>query len=82
MSSQDDNNWHLDKKVPITLLLAILLQTAGVVAWGATMAEKVVVLKDRLDAIAPNSDRLTRIEVKVDSLFSSVNRIEANTRKQ
>lgn len=82
MSSQDDNNWHLDKKVPITLLLAILLQTAGVVAWGATMAEKVVVLKDRLDAISPNSDRLTRIEVKVDSLFSSVNRIEANTRKQ
>lgn len=82
MSEQEDNNWHLDKKVPISLLLAILAQTLGVVAWGATMAEKVTVLKDRLDAIAPNSDRLTRVEVKVDSLLSSVNRIEANTRKQ
>ena len=81
MTDEQDNNWHLDKKVPITLLLAILLQTIGVVWWGATMAEKVVVLKERLDAIAPNSDRLTRVEVKVDTLLSSVTRIEAQTKR-
>lgn len=79
--AEEDKQWHLDKRVPISLLLAILLQTIGVVWWGATMAEKVVVLKDRMDAIAPNSDRLTRVEVKVDTLLGSVSRIEAQTRK-
>lgn len=77
----DDSKWHLDKRVPISLIAAILIQTGGFFWWAATTSEKVSVLKERLDAIAPNSDRLTRVEVKVDSLLSSVNRIEANTRK-
>lgn len=81
MADKDEASWPLDKRIPISLILAILLQTIGVVWWGATMAEKVVVLKDRMDAIAPNSDRLTRVEVKVDTLLGSVSRIEAQTRK-
>jgi hypothetical protein len=78
--NSDDGNWHLDKKVPISLILAILMQTAGFVWWGATTAEKVSVLKERLDAIAPNSDRLTRVEVKVDSVQQSINRVEGYIR--
>ncbi len=76
-----DNNWHLDKKVPISLIAAILIQTGGFFWWAATTQEKVSALKERLDAIAPNSDRLTRVEVKVDTLLGSVTRIEAQTRK-
>ena len=82
MADKEDSDWHLDKRVPITLIITILMQTGAFAWWGATQAEKVLVLKERMDAIAPNSDRLTRVEVKVDSLLSSVNRIEANTRKQ
>ncbi len=29
MAELDDNSWHLDKKVPITLIGAILVQTFG-----------------------------------------------------
>lgn len=81
MSARDDDNaWHLDKKVPISLILTILMQTAAFVWWGATTQEKVAVLKERLDAIAPNSDRLTRVEVKVDTIQQSINRVEGYIR--
>lgn len=80
MREKDDDAWHLDKRVPISLLAAILMQTAGFVWWGATTQEKVAVLKERLDAIAPNSDRLTRVEVKVDGVQQSINRIEGYIR--
>lgn len=76
----DDNAWHLDKKVPISLIMAILIQTGGFFWWAAQTAEKVSVLKERLDAIAPNSDRLTRVEVKVDSVQQSINRVEGYIR--
>jgi hypothetical protein len=78
----NDNAWHLDKKVPISLIVAILMQTGGFFWWAATTGEKVSVLKERLDAIAPNSDRLTRVEVKVDSVQQSINRIEGLVRGQ
>jgi hypothetical protein len=69
---QETNQWHLDKKVPISLLLAILLQTCGFAWWGATQSEKVAVLKERLDAIAPQADRLTRVEVNIESIKESL----------
>jgi hypothetical protein len=32
--------WHLDKKVPIALIFALLLQTAGIVWWQASLAAR------------------------------------------
>jgi acyl-CoA reductase-like NAD-dependent aldehyde dehydrogenase len=80
--SDDDESWHLDKRVPISLLAAIVAQTMAFAWWGATQAERVTVLKERMDAIAPNSDRLTRVEVKVDGIQQSVARIEGLVRSQ
>lgn len=80
MEEDRENSWHLDKKVPISLIAAIMIQSAGFFMWAATTSERVSVLKERLDAIAPNSDRLTRVEVKVDTVLQSITRIEAQTR--
>lgn len=82
LEMKEDEAWHLDKRVPISLIAAILVQSAGFFWWAATTSEKVSVLKERLDAIAPNSDRLTRVEVKVDSVQQSINRIEGLVRGQ
>lgn len=68
----EDTSWHLDRKVPISLIVAILMQTGGFFWWAATTSEKVSVLKERLDAIAPQSDRLTRVEVNIESIKESV----------
>lgn len=71
-----DNRWHVDRRVPIALIFAMCIQTAGIVWWGATTSEKVSVLKERLDAIAPQADRLTRVEVNIESIKDSLMEIK------
>jgi TolA-binding protein len=36
-----DTSWHLDKRVPISLILALLVQTAGMVWWAASLSGRV-----------------------------------------
>lgn len=74
--------WHLDKRVPIALIFAMCMQTAGIVWWGATTSEKVTVLKERLDAIAPQADRLTRVEVNIESIKDSLTEIKQALRSR
>jgi hypothetical protein len=33
--------WHLDKRVPIALILALVMQTAGMVWWAAGLTHRV-----------------------------------------
>ena len=61
-------HWHLDKKVPILLILTIFLQTGGFFWWAASQTEKVSVLKERVDALAPQAERLARLEVSLDNI--------------
>lgn len=55
-----DNHWHLDKKVPLSLIFAMLLQ-AGMVIWAiADIKKDVEVLKDRTAAQADRDNRQDR----------------------
>lgn len=65
-------HWHLDKKVPILLILTIFLQTGGFFWWAATTSEKVTALKERTDATAPQAERLARVEVSLDDIKVSL----------
>lgn len=44
--------WHLDKRVPIAIILAIFVQTAGVVWWAARLEARVVTLEKANTEIA------------------------------
>jgi hypothetical protein len=80
MNEEPESRWRLDRHIPVSLIVTILVQTGAFVWWGASTDQKVAVLKERLDFIAPNSDRLTRVEVKVDGVQQSINRIEGYIR--
>lgn len=75
--SNYDASWHLDKKVPIALILAIGLQTAGIVWWGGTMSERVNALERKADNAAPQGERLARVETKVEAIQAGVGEIKA-----
>lgn len=36
-----NENWHMSKSIPISLIFAILVQTVGVVWWASTLDSKV-----------------------------------------
>jgi hypothetical protein len=37
--TRDDTSWHLDKKVPLGLILALLVQTIVITSWGTSKFE-------------------------------------------
>jgi hypothetical protein len=85
LSQQDEyisRHWHLDKRIPLALIFTIVFQTIGAVWWSATLTERIKNIETTLNYSAPQADRLTRLEVKVDNLIESINDLKSAVRKQ
>lgn len=77
--------WHLDKRVPVAIIFALLVQTAGAVWWASAMSSNVASLREadtrleaadvqiRLDA----TSRETRLRVVENSLSRADERLIA-----
>lgn len=71
-----DRHWHLDRRVPIALMLSIAFQTGIFIWWAAQLSERVNTLERGAISSAPNSDRITRMEVRLEGIGQTVQRIE------
>lgn len=75
-----DNKWHLDKKVPIAIILTIALQTAGVIWFAAKLESRVTAVEQRTESYwrerDGNRDRLSVLEFTTKSILTTVDRIE------
>lgn len=71
-----DKRWHLDKRIPVAFLVAILIQTGTAFWWAATISERINNLEKRAEMVAPQGDRLTRVEVNLETLKEGVNEIK------
>ena len=69
-------HWHLDKKVPLALILTLLVQTGGIFAWAASTSERLAQVERRVEASSPNGDRLTRVEVKLETVQAGISEIK------
>lgn len=58
-----ENHWHLDKRVPIAIIVSLSVQSAAIIWWAATMEARVNAIEAAMLAGADTSERLTRIEV-------------------
>ena len=76
----EDHNWHLDRRVPIALIATIFItftsQTVAGVWWASSISERVNQLERRDTARAPQADRITRIEGKIENVEMGIQRIE------
>lgn len=84
MSGEVSSNWHLDKKVPITLIVTLIVQSATIVWWARGIEARVyAVEKDQAkqekrddnqdrearDAVIQLRAQLERIDQKLDRLI-------------
>ena len=51
-----ENQWHLDKRVPVALILALAAQGAGGVWWASTTNERLAQVERRLEAFSNRSE--------------------------
>lgn len=79
--------WHLDKKVPIALILALVVQTAGMVWWAASLSrtvhehERRITLNEQADVSALLEQRrvaegLARLDERTAAQTQILRRIE------
>ena len=72
----EDNQWHLDKRVPIALILTILMQTGAMIAWGASLNQRVAHLEKEIAERSDYAERITRQETLMEGLLKAFNRVE------
>ena len=86
-SRRRSDQWHLDKRVPIGFILALLVQSAGIVWWGAGLDGQVddhdrrIVSLERVDDARTHEmngieGRLSRLEANSDNQLATLRRIE------
>jgi hypothetical protein len=69
---QYEREWHLDKKVPIAVILTIVMQSAAFIWFGARLDHRVEALERESVIRIPQADRLTRVEVKLEGVQEGI----------
>lgn len=88
-----DNDWHLDKRVPITLIVVLLVQTAGIVWFASAMNSKIeqnearvtrleILDSSKREIIQNNTTSIAVINENLKYIGASLSRIEAAIEKQ
>jgi len=77
----DESQWHLDKRVPIALIVAIVLQSGGAFWWASNLTTRVTEIERRLEGFARRGEQadlaISRQQAQIDVLISQL----ANTNR-
>lgn len=73
----DDSAWHLDKRVPLALIFAIVVQTATIFWWASAISQRVAALEAERAATADYQGRIVRLETQIAGLQETMNGIDA-----
>ena len=75
-----DTSWHLDKRVPVSIILTLLLQTSGFVWWfahnSAATEHRLTSIEKTLQSRSEEPARIVRLETEMIELRRSLNKIE------
>ena len=75
-ATDDDRAWHLDKRVPIAMIITLALQTCAIVWWAATVQSRVEVLEKKVDRTEGQAGQIIRLEDRLDHIAETLARIE------
>lgn len=69
-------NWLLDRHIPIGLVLAIILQTALGLVWAGQLVQRIEFIEQRTEFIDRISERIARVEENTNFMRRSLERLE------
>lgn len=76
MKTPAENEWHLDKRVPIAMIATIIMQSLAAVWWAASMQSRLEALERFIASQAANEARLVRVEQATSMQSRALDRIE------
>jgi hypothetical protein len=66
----------IDKKITVGVVLALIVESAGVFAWAGATGERLREVEVRVAAQSQMAERLARVEVKLDLAGAQLTPIE------
>ena len=66
----------IDKKITVSVIPALIVESAGVFAWAGAAGERLRKVEVRVGTHAQIAERLARVEVKLDLAGAQLTRIE------
>jgi Tfp pilus assembly protein PilO len=76
MGEAEDRSWHLDRKVPIALIVAIAVQTASAFWWAASVSARVEYLENQVKSSSPYVEKVIRLESQLEAIKEGVTEIK------
>ena len=73
----ENGDWHLDKKVPVGLAVALVGQTVLAIWWLATLSQRVDVLEHEAMAAVPRLESVIRLEMQASEIKADVTEIKS-----
>jgi hypothetical protein len=71
------SHWHLDKRVPITILLAIAVQTGTWIWWASNASTRLDAVERKVEAAAPQAERIIRLDEKMSTVQQNLLKLES-----
>ena len=75
-------DWHLDKRVPMALILAIAVQSGAGLIWAGAAGERIRHLEDQAMMNRNMTERLVRVEEQIGFARQTLDRIERKLDRQ
>ena len=72
----------IDRKITLALILALIVESAGVFAWAGSTGERLKEVELRVAGQAGIAERLARVEVKLELAGAQLTRIERKLEAQ
>lgn len=73
---ENRREWHLDRKVTLGLILALLANSGATVWWASRLEQRVAHIEASQSRPVQNTERIARVETKIESAVESLERIE------
>jgi uncharacterized coiled-coil protein SlyX len=75
------NSWHLDKRIPIALILAVLAQTSAGVWWAATIEHRVQSAEIRMTRLEVNEAKANEASGRFDRTLAAIAQSQDDMRR-
>lgn len=80
MSIESEKQWHLDKRIPVTLIATLVIQTVAIGIWLGTLQARLNYVENALDRRDSDASRLAVVESTVTNLDRTLQEIKLEIR--
>lgn len=61
-------NWHLDKRIPVAIIVTLAIQTGGAIWFASGISHRVDSLERQQASASTQGDRIVRLETRMEAI--------------